>query len=201
VELIQIASADHILIGRIDATLAEAAHRSGAWMACRPGCADCCLGPFAITQLDAIRLQAGLRKLAERDPEKAAEVRRRAREYVTAVAHDYPGDPVTGILYDEDELPASVDDAPCPALDPTTRLCDLYEARPITCRTFGPAVRTGNHTISHCELCFEGAPDEVVDACAVKLDTDDYEQQILAAIAAGGMTGATIVAYALANGR
>ena len=34
-----------------------------------------------------------------------------------------------------------MDDVPCPALDPETGGCDLYAARPITCRTFGLTLR------------------------------------------------------------
>lgn len=62
-----------------------------------------------------------------------------------------------------------MDEVPCPALDPSTGLCDLYDARPITCRTFGPAVVMPGGAISTCELCFRGATDEQIAAAAVKI--------------------------------
>ena len=66
---------DDILIRIVDAAFAEAARRSGSWLLCRPGCTQCCLGEFPITQLDAARLRRGLAELETRDPERAARVR------------------------------------------------------------------------------------------------------------------------------
>src|SRR5690242_261004 len=47
------AAGDRAFIQIVDAATAEAARRSGPWLACRPGCTQCCIGPFPITQLDA----------------------------------------------------------------------------------------------------------------------------------------------------
>ena len=69
---------DREFIQIVDAALAEAVQKSGAWLVCRPGCCECCLGPFAITQLDAARLRTGLQELATKDPARAARVRQRA---------------------------------------------------------------------------------------------------------------------------
>ena len=82
---------DRDLIQIVDAAIAEAARKSGAWLVCRAGCAQCCMGPFPITQLDAARLRAGLAELERRDPERAARVRRRAEE-ARARMRDFPGD-------------------------------------------------------------------------------------------------------------
>src|ERR1019366_7761607 len=73
---------DNYLVQIIDAALAEAARRSGPWLLCRPGCAQCCLGEFPITQLDAARLRRGLAELKTREPERAGRVRQRAREAI-----------------------------------------------------------------------------------------------------------------------
>ena len=54
---------DGKLIQIVDAALADAARRSGDWLVCRPGCTQCCIGVFAINQLDVLRLQDGLREL------------------------------------------------------------------------------------------------------------------------------------------
>ena len=67
--------ADAALIQIVNAALAEAARLAGLWLLCRPGCAQCCLGEFPITQLDAARLRRGLAELERHDPERAARVR------------------------------------------------------------------------------------------------------------------------------
>ena len=170
---------DHSLVQIVDAALAEAARRSGPWLLCRPGCAQCCLGEFAITQLDAARLRHGLAELEVSEPQRAAGVRRRVRE---AVAHEAP----------------MGDDDPCPALDPETGTCDLYAARPITCRTFGPPVRCESGDLGVCELCFEGASDAEIAACEVEFDPQGLEAVLLRELEETvGLRGETTVALAL----
>jgi len=196
--LIQIQNADREFLGSLAGTMAEAARRSGEWLVCRPGCTECCIGPFAITQLDALRLRAGLAGLAKTDPVRAAAVRARAVDYVAAIAPLYPGDPATGELRDENGLPPEMDEMPCPALDPETGWCDLYDARPVTCRTFGPVTKVEEQTLVACELCYVGATDEEMARCAVEFDTDGRENELLDALEAEGCQGMTIVACALA---
>ena len=111
---------------------------------------------------------------------------------------DYPGDLTTGIL-DEDEeaeerFAALPDEEYCPALDPATLTCDLYEARPITCRVFGPAVRSGGDVLGVCELNYRGATDEQIATCQVQVDPDGLEDELIQ-----GERQQTIVAYALAG--
>ena len=65
-------AADGALIQIVDAALADATRRSGEWLVCRPGCTQCCVGVFAINQLDAVRLQQGLADLEKTDPQKGA---------------------------------------------------------------------------------------------------------------------------------
>jgi Fe-S-cluster containining protein len=149
------------LVQIVDAAMAEAVRKSGAWIACKPGCTPCCMGTFPITQLDAGRLQEGLRAL---DPDRATHVRDRARE-AAALPED------------------QADDWPCPALDPVTGLCELYEARPLTCRTFGPAVRWGSDAVGACELCYDGATDEEIAACAVEIHVPDELESTTVALA------------------
>ena len=168
------------LVQIVDAALAEAARKAGSWLACKAACTSCCYGPFPISASDAARLREGLAAL---DPDRASRVRRRARESVERLEQDYPGDTFARVLAEDD----AADDEPCPALDPATGLCDLYEARPITCRTFGPALTFRGEDLAVCELCFEGATEEQIAACAVEMDMDrpDGEE--------------TLVAYALAT--
>src|ERR1017187_3488196 len=141
---------DHDLVQIVDAAMAEAVRKSDSWLVCKPGCAACCLGAFPITQLDAQRLREGLAQLDLSDSPRAARVRRRARAYLAAFT-DFPGDPATGALAEDEEseerFAAFAEDEPCPALDPGTATCDLYHARPLTCRIFGPAVGSGGLTV------------------------------------------------------
>jgi hypothetical protein len=95
-------ASDRDLVQIVDAVMAEAARLSGSWLVCKPGCAQCCLGPFPITQLDARRLREGLANLERRDPERAARVRARSREAVARMP-DFPGDLNTGILAEDEE--------------------------------------------------------------------------------------------------
>ena len=136
------------LIHIVDRALAESARKAGPWLVCRPGCCECCMGPFPISPLDAERLREGLADLDSREPQRAARVRHRARTWREA------------------------DDEPCPALDPDTGACDLYPHRPLTCRTFGPPVRCASGALAICELCFDGATEEEIQACIVDLDVE-----------------------------
>ena len=100
-------------------------------------------------------------------------------------------------MVDEDHLPPETDNLPCPALDPETGLCDLYEARPVTCRTFGPATRFDEQSLAACELCYVGATAEEIARCAVAVDPEALETQILATLESNGFAGPTLVAHAL----
>ena len=105
----------------------------------------------------------GLAELEAADPERARRVRERARRAVA----------------EADE------DAACPALDIETGTCDLYAARPITCRAFGPPVRCGEEAVGVCELCYEGATDEEIAACEVDIDPENLESALLAELDRG----------------
>lgn len=115
------------------------------------------------------------------------------------LADDFPGDVASGLLDQEDERFAEFgDDEVCPVLDPATGLCDLYESRPMTCRVFGPPVRSEDG-IGVCELCYQGASDEEIAACEMKADPDDLESTLLEKIEeSSGIAGETIVAFCVA---
>jgi len=197
------AAKDQALIQIVDSALAEAARRSGSWLVCRPGCTQCCIGVFPINQLDAERLRRGLAELERHAPKRAAGVRERARESVARLAAEFPGDPVSGILEEGAEAAASfayfANDEPCPALDPATGNCELYEARPMTCRVFGPPVQSEDG-LGVCELCYQGASDKEIAACEMKPDPDDLESELLKKLEeSSGARGNTIIAFCLAS--
>lgn len=171
---------DRRLLRVVDEALSEAARRAGPHLACRPGCTECCHGPFPINKLDALRLREGLAELAVRDPERAAAVRQRAEEQLPLLREGFPGDPETGVVTDDDEAYFTHHGGlPCPVLDPQTGRCDLYAHRPLTCRTFGPPVRIGEEALPPCRLCFLGAGEETVEACRVELDPEGLEDRLL----------------------
>ena len=117
---------------------------------------------------------------------------------------------MTGILgqsaQDEAAFEDFVNDAACPALDPASGLCELYDARPMTCRVFGPPVRVesgeAKDSFSVCELCFtEASPDEIA-RCEMAVPNDEEQrlaEQVEAALKETGdrAAGETIVAYCL----
>jgi Fe-S-cluster containining protein len=194
---------DQKLIQIVDSALADVTRRSGHWLACRPGCTQCCIGAFSINQLDAVRLRGGLADLEKQSPERAARVRQRAREWVARLSPEFPGDPVSGLLAEGDDaeqrFAGFANDEPCPALDPQTGYCELYESRPMTCRVFGPPVRSEDG-LGVCELCFQGASDKQIAACEMKPDPDDLEARLLAELEKStGGRGNTIIAFCLAS--
>ncbi len=170
-ELVQIREAK--LLQSIDASLADAARRAGDFLVCRIDCTQCCYGAFAINALDAARLREGMSSLRSTNPALAAEIELRAHAWLAEHGPAFPGDPETGVLgtseSDQARFEDFANDAACPALDPATGRCDVYQWRPMTCRVFGPPVRatdeSGAEGLGHCELCFIGATPEQVAAC------------------------------------
>jgi Fe-S-cluster containining protein len=191
---------DRQLVQIVDASLATVARQAGEWLVCRPGCAQCCYGAFAINRLDALRLHAGMGELRMTEPDLAAEIERRARGWIAEYGAEFPGDAHTGLLGDSDQQQKRFDefanDAACPALDPVTGRCDVYAWRPMTCRVFGPPIRMSageDKALGHCELCFVGASESEVAACEMPVP-HEFESQLLEEIPANGET---VVAYAL----
>jgi len=184
---------DSQLVQIMDAALADAARRAGAWLACKPGCTQCCHGAFAINALDVTRLRTALQTAA---PETVEAVRERARAWIAEFGPDFPGDPATGVLGTSEDEQTRFDqfanDAPCPALNPDTGLCDVYAGRPMTCRVFGPPTRVGEG-LGCCELCFVGASEAEIAACEMPVPYE-LEDRLVAKI---GDPGETVVAFAL----
>ena len=192
---------DAELVEIVDASLADATRRAGEFLACRIGCTQCCHGAFAINVLDAARLRAGMTDLRATNPALAAEIERRAHNWLREHGADFPGDPETGLLgrsdQDKERFQDFANDAACPALGPTTGRCDVYAWRPMTCRVFGPPVRAMDDNdaegLGHCELCFIGATPEQVAACEMAVP-HDLEAELLRE---AGADFETVVAFAL----
>ncbi len=192
---------DAELVQIMDASLVKAARRAGSFLACRIGCTQCCHGAFAINALDAARLRTGMAELRATNPVLSAEIERRAYAWLAAHGADFPGDRNIGALGSSPEDQARfqdfAEDVACPALDPATGRCDVYAWRPMTCRVFGPPVRSTDDDrtegLGHCELCFIGATPEQVAACEMPVPHDleaELHQEI-------GADFETVVAFAL----
>ncbi len=122
---------------------------------------------------------------------------------MSRLSSEFPGDPVTGQLHEgedaEQQFEKFANDEPCPVLDPETGLCELYESRPMTCRVFGPPVRSEDG-LGACELCFQGASDKEIAACEMTPDPDDLESCLLKELEKStGKRGDTIIAFCLAS--
>ncbi|MFZ0664069.1 MAG: YkgJ family cysteine cluster protein, partial [Acidobacteriaceae bacterium] len=88
-------------------------------------------------------------------------------------------------------------DEPCPALNPVTGACDLYAARPVTCRVFGPPIRTEDG-IGVCDLNFNGATEAEILAAELDTSWSPLETALNAETEAqSGRTGTTTVAWVL----
>jgi Fe-S-cluster containining protein len=198
-QLVQIGEARLIQI--LDASLADAADRAGDLLACRIGCTQCCHGAFAINALDAARLREGMSSLRATSPELASVIELRARAWIAEHGPAFPGNPETGMLgtseNDQAGFEEFANDAACPALDPATGRCDVYQWRPMTCRVFGPPVRSENENgaegLGYCELCFIGATPEQIAACEMS-GPHELEAELLEKT---GSKSETVVAFAL----
>lgn len=188
---------DAQLVTLLDAALADATRRAGAWLACRPGCTACCHGAFAINALDVARLRAAMEALRAQDEPAAIAIEQRAAAWIAEHGAAFPGDAVSGTLGTTEEererFEEFANDAPCPALDPVSGVCGVYAGRPMTCRVFGPPVRNEGGGIGHCELCFQGAPTATVVACEM-VPPHHLEAELLIEL---GDERETVVAWAL----
>ena len=187
------------LVTIVDAALADAARRSGDWLVCRPGCSQCCVGVFEICGMDAGRLRDGLRAA---DTETAARVKARVAASVARLGSWFPGDVATGLLSDDEQRVELFEefaaDEVCPVLDPATGTCDLYAARPILCRTFGPPIANDEGGLAICELCFDGATEAETAVAEMDSSWRGLEQELEARYdMEHGASGRTIVAWAL----
>lgn len=191
--------ADRRLLQVIGEAMSEAAALAGDRLACRPGCTECCHGPFPINGLDAARLRRGLAELAARDPERATAVVSRAQAQLPLLAAGFPGEADTGVLADSEAADgyfAEHAEVPCPVLDPATGCCDLYAHRPLSCRTFGPPVRIGDSDLPPCRLCFQGASVAEIEACRVEPDPHGVEDRLVLRLHAAEET---LIAFAVAD--
>jgi Fe-S-cluster containining protein len=192
------------IVNIVDNAVADAYRRGGHHLVCKPGCSQCCIGVFPIAHQDGARLREGLLALEQTDPAQAARIRTRVAESLTRLDPWFPGDRTTGILNEDYEaailFEEFANDEPCPVLDPHSGTCDLYESRPLLCRTFGPPMRTAENNLATCELCFIHATTEEIAACELDPTIPAQEEASNEAFnAAHNLHGQMLIAYALRN--
>jgi hypothetical protein len=155
------------LLAKVDGFFARVHGRYGAQMKCAEGCSECCGVQLTLSPVEAEALREHLATL----PESV-----RARLAARAVALEHAA-------------------GPCPALDANGR-CDVYEARPLICRTHGVPMRTPRAAslpvlderdgLAVCHLNFEGMPLDEVDAdCVLALESIDALLGVVNARAVG----------------
>lgn len=191
---------DGRLIAVVDAVVQQAAARGGKHLVCHAGCTPCCFGPFAITQLDAWRLREGLAHLATVEPERAEAVRRRADADARQQARAFPPGRVGTFETEAEEetFYETFASAPCPALDPDSGACLVYQWRPIACRTYGPPIRIAGDDLPHCPLCFTQARDVERATARVTLDVEALETPLTETVEREtGRRGMTTVTFAI----
>jgi Fe-S-cluster containining protein len=120
---------------------------------CRRGCSRCCIGPFAITILDAAELRRGLPTLPE--PIRR-EIESRARAQIASFEAIHPKLRTAPFLDDwpdaeTDQLAVRFAELPCPALAEDGS-CRVYPFRPLACRTMGIPVETSGLVEGACEV-------------------------------------------------
>lgn len=194
---------DARLLEAVDAACARSYERAAGRLDYGRGCPACCQGPFPINRLDVLRLRRGLAELERSEPERARAIAAAAARDVDLMATEFPGDGAAGVLREDESSRepffTRFGARPCPALDLRSGRCQLYAARPITCRTFGPPVRLGGRELEACEPCFRGTQEDQ-EACRVEPDAEGREDAILDRLEQEeGDRGETIVAYALAR--
>ena len=82
-------TSDSQLVQIVDAAVAEAVRQAGDLIACKRGCAHCCIGPFAVTERDLARLRIGF---AMAPQEQRSRISARSEEARDAMRDGFPGD-------------------------------------------------------------------------------------------------------------
>ena len=114
------------LIAKVDEFASRAHEQQAPWLNCQAGCAGCCLVERGAL---AIEIDA-LRSFLEVQPPGLLEALKRRLKARQATEQ------ARCIFLNDDNL------------------CDVYAARPLICRSHGPAVRTPDGDLAWCELNF-----------------------------------------------
>ena len=134
---------------------------------CGKGCSLCCYGLFEIGSGDVPVLAEGLARL---HPAQRSKIVRRAQDILDSSNH--PNLRECG-PEEKEAFFERTSSVACPALSESGE-CQIYEARPLVCRTFGLPLREGERYVGDiCELNFTSASDQEKMAAAWDLMSED----------------------------
>lgn len=134
---------------------------------CGKGCSLCCYGLFEIGSGDVPIIAEGLAGL---HPARRRKIIQRAKDLLESTRH-----PNLRECSPEEKAAfyARTSEVACPALSESGE-CQIYESRPLVCRTFGLPLREGERYVGDiCELNFTSAPDEEKESAAWDLMWED----------------------------
>lgn len=155
------------VLARADAFFREVMREQPQNLQCGRGCSLCCHGLFEIGSADVPLLAEGL---ASAHPSRRKAIIRRAAEIVAASQH--PNLREASTLAKEEFFNRTAD-VPCPSLNDRGE-CQLYEHRPLVCRTFGLPLRNGDEYFGDvCELNFTAASEEEKRTASWDLQFED----------------------------
>ena len=139
------------ILDRADAHFAGVMQAQPQNLQCGAGCSLCCYGLFEIGSGDVPVIAEGLAAL---HPQRRKKIIRRAKDILAQSQHPNLRE------CSPEEKEAFFDrtqSTPCPNLGPDG-LCEMYEHRPLVCRTFGLPLRDGRTYVGDiCELNFTKA--------------------------------------------
>ena len=197
---------DQKLVQIVDAALASAERRSGDWLICKPGCTPCCIGVFAIDQLDALRLQRGHDRVGgHRSPACRASTRRGRGNRWRGSDPSSPATCRPACSATTTKRPRASKNSPTSSL----ALHSIPNAEPATSTSGVPLRaacsdrRCGRTAVSGvCELCYHGASPDEIESCEMNLDeANPLQAELVGELEKSGNAGRTIVAFALAGQR
>ncbi len=155
------------ILGRADAFFATVIGEQPQNLQCGRGCSLCCYGLFEIGSGDVPLIAEGLARLP---PARRKAIIRTAQEMMASTTH-----PNLRECAPEEKQAffTRTSSLACPALSDAGE-CQIYDARPLVCRTFGLPHREGARYIGDiCELNFTQATDAEKERAAWDLEWED----------------------------
>jgi Fe-S-cluster containining protein len=151
------------ILERADAHFGSVIETQPQNLQCGAGCSLCCYGLFEIGSGDVPVIAEGLEKM---HPARRKKVIKRALEIETINLRECSPE-------EKEAYFDRTQSTPCPNLD-EKGLCQMYEHRPLVCRTFGLPLREGRKYLGDvCELNFTKSTKPQRLAAAWDLEWED----------------------------
>ena len=195
---------DSKLVQIVDDALADSERRSGEWLICKPGCTPCCIGVFAIDQLDVLRLQEGMTRVGSRRPGAG-----RAGASASARVDHTNWRRISLVTWrqacSETTMKPPLALRNLPTTSPVRRL--IRCAALATCtsgvpsRAAGSDLRFARMAAWECASCVTTAPPQTRShpVRSISSEADALQSELVTELEKSGARGKTIVAFALAG--